>query len=566
MAEVAPDLVGCTLLVDGVGGVIVETERYQQDDPASHSFRGPVGRAAIMFGEPGRIYVYRSYGLHWCMNLVCEPEGSGAAVLLRALAPTHGLEAMRARRGGIADRLLCAGPGRLCQALGVDARIERGRRGRPGRRRLAGPAHRPGGARVGPAGRDQQGGRPAVALRARRLPVPVAPLPAAVSASAALAARAVDVVPPGGLEEKLALGRPLRVKLGVDPTAPDIHLGHAVVLGKLREFQDAGHLAVLVIGDWTARVGDPSGRTSTRPMLSGEQIDANAATYREQAFRILDPERTEIRSNGEWFAGMGLEDVFRLAGRATVNQLLRRNDFAERMADDRPVSVLELLYPLMQAYDSVELRADVELGGTDQLFNLMLAREIQSAYGQAPQVVMTMPLLAGVDGERKMSKSLGNHIGVADPPEEQFGRTMSMPDAALAEWYRLLAPGEPPPGGHPADDKRRLGRLVADRFHGPGAGERAEAHFNRVVRDRQAPEEVPEIAIAEGTVHLPALLADALGVPSRSEARRLIAGGGVTLDGERVTEIDLPSDALDGRVIRAGKRRFARLRAGGDGA
>jgi tyrosyl-tRNA synthetase len=387
-----------------------------------------------------------------------------------------------------------------------------------------------------------------------------------VSDAAVLAARAVDVIPPGGLEEKLALGRPLRVKLGVDPTAPDIHLGHSVVLGKLREFQDAGHLAVLVIGDWTARVGDPSGRTSTRPMLSGDQIDANAATYREQAFRILDPERTEIRSNGEWFAGMGLEDVFRLAGRATVNQLLRRNDFAERMADDRPVSVLELLYPLMQAYDSVELRADVELGGTDQLFNLMLAREIQSAYAQAPQVVMTMPLLAGVDGERKMSKSLGNQIGVADAAEEQFGRTMSVPDAALAEWYRLLAPGEPPPGGRPADDKRRLGRLIADRFHGTGAGERAEAHFNRTVRDKQAPEEVPEIAIAEGTVHLPALLADALGVPSRSEARRLIAGGGVTLDGERVTEIDLPADALDGRVIRAGKRRFARLRAGGGGA
>jgi tyrosyl-tRNA synthetase len=387
-----------------------------------------------------------------------------------------------------------------------------------------------------------------------------------VSAAEALAARAVDVVPPDGLEEKLRLGRPLRVKLGVDPTASDIHLGHTVVLGKLREFQDAGHLAVLVIGDWTARVGDPSGRTSTRPMLGADEIERNAATYREQAFRILDPDRTEIRANGEWFSRMGLEEVFRLAGSATVNQLLRRNDFAERMADDRPVSVLELLYPLMQAYDSIELGADVELGGTDQLFNLMLAREIQAAYGQAPQVVMTMPLLAGLDGERKMSKSLANQIGVADPPEEQFGRTMRIPDAALAEWYRLLAPGEPPPSGHPADDKRRLGRLLAGRFHGPGAGERAEDHFNRVVRDRQAPEEMPTVAVGAGTVHLPALLADELGVGSRSEARRLIAGGGVSLDGEPVSDLDLPAEALDGRVIRAGKRRFARLRLEGEGA
>jgi tyrosyl-tRNA synthetase len=383
-----------------------------------------------------------------------------------------------------------------------------------------------------------------------------------VSDAGALAARAVDVLPPGGLEEKLRAGRPLRVKLGVDPTAPDIHLGHTVVLGKLREFQDAGHVAVLVIGDWTARVGDPSGRTTTRPMLSADEIARNAATYREQAFRILDPERTEIRANGEWFSGMGLEDVFRLTGRATVNQLLRRNDFAERMADDRPVSVLELLYPLMQAFDSVELRADVELGGTDQLFNLMLAREIQAAYGQPSQVVVTMPLLTGVDGEKKMSKSLANHIGVADPPEEQFGRTMSIPDASLAHWYRLLAPGEPPPKGPAVDDKRRLGRIVADRFHGPGAGARAEEHFNRVVRDRGAPDDMPTVAIAPGAVHLPALLAEALGVASRSEARRLIAGGGVSLDGEPVAELDLPSESLDGRVIRAGKRRFARLRVG----
>ncbi|HTI34605.1 MAG TPA: tyrosine--tRNA ligase [Miltoncostaea sp.] len=380
-----------------------------------------------------------------------------------------------------------------------------------------------------------------------------------MSDAARLSARAVDVLPPGELEKKLALGRPLRVKLGVDPTAPDIHLGHTVVLGKLREFQDAGHVAVLVIGDWTARVGDPSGRTSTRPVLGADEIERNADTYREQAFRILDPERTEIRRNGEWFEGMGLADVFALTGRATVNQLLRRNDFAERMGANVPVSVLELLYPLMQAYDSVQLEADVEIGGTDQLFNLMLAREIQPAYGQPPQVVMTMPLLSGLDGEKKMSKSLGNHVGVAEPPEEQFGRTMRIPDALLPEWYRLLAPDAPPPGGHPAEDKRRLARLIADRFHGEGAGEAGEAHFNRVVRDREAPEEVPEAVVPPGTVHLPALLVDALGVASRSEARRLIAGGGVSIDGEPVAELDVEASDLDERVLRAGKRRFARV-------
>lgn len=388
------------------------------------------------------------------------------------------------------------------------------------------------------------------------------PKPSAGAAAAArrLSARAVQVEPPGELARKLGEGRPLRVKLGVDPTAPDIHLGHSVVLGKLREFQDAGHVAVLVIGDWTARVGDPSGRTSTRPMIGSEEIERNAATYREQALRILDEERTEMRRNGEWFEGMGLEEVFRLAGHATVNQLLRRNDFAERFAAERPISVLELLYPLMQAYDSVQLRADVELGGTDQLFNLMLGREIQAAFGQPPQVVMTMPILTGLDGEKKMSKSLGNHIGLADAPEEQFGRTMRIPDAALAEWYRLLAPAEPPPAGHPAEDKRRLARLIADRFHGAGAGEAAEAHFNRVIRDRAVPDEVPEAEIEPGLVHLPALLADALGVASRSEARRLLAGGGVSLDGEPLADLDVDAESLDGRVLRAGKRRFVRLR------
>lgn len=384
--------------------------------------------------------------------------------------------------------------------------------------------------------------------------------------AAALAARTVDCLPEGGLAAKLALGRPLRVKLGVDPTAPDIHLGHSVVLGKLREFQDAGHTAVLIIGDWTARVGDPSGRTSTRPMLGEDDIERNALSYREQAFRILDPDRTEIRANGEWFADMGLQDVFRLAGSATVNQLLRRNDFANRMADDRPISVLELLYPLMQAYDSAMVQADVELGGTDQLFNLMLGREIQAAFGQEQQVAMTMPILPGVDGVQKMSKSLGNHIGLTEPPEEQYGRTMSIPDDAMAEWYRLLAPSVPAPGGHPAEDKRRLARLIVDRFHGGGAGERAEAHFNRVIRDRGVPDDMPEVRIAPGSVHLPALLVDGLGVTSRSEARRLIAGGGVSVDGTAVRDLDVDAATLDGVVLRAGKRRHARLRLGSEGS
>ncbi len=375
-----------------------------------------------------------------------------------------------------------------------------------------------------------------------------------------LQARAVDIQPPGEIEKRLLESTPLRVKLGVDPTAPDIHLGHAVVLGKLREFQDAGHTAVLIIGDWTARVGDPSGRSSTRPMLSADEIEANAATYQEQAFRILDPDRTEIRRNGEWFATMGLEALFRLAASATVNQLLRRRDFAERIDSDRPIAVLELLYPLMQAYDSVMLKADVELGGTDQLFNLMLGREVQQAYGQRAQVAMTMPILPGTDGVRRMSKSTENYIGVTEPPEEQFGKVMSVPDAQMEEFFRLLFPEEPGPSGHPGDEKRRLGRLVAQRFHGPGAGEAAEAHFDRLFKDRAAPDEVPEITVAAGAVHMPALLVDGLGVGSRSEARRMLTQGGVSVDGEVLGDLDVDASTLDGRIVRAGKKRFVRVR------
>jgi tyrosyl-tRNA synthetase len=377
--------------------------------------------------------------------------------------------------------------------------------------------------------------------------------------AAALAARAVDVVPEEGLA-RLPTGRPWRVKLGVDPTAPDIHLGHAVVLGKLREFQDAGHTAVLILGDWTARVGDPSGRTSTRPMLSPEQIDANVATYRDQAFRILDPDRTEIRPNGEWFEGMGLEELFRLAATTGVGLLLQREDFRTRMEEARPLSVLELLYPLMQAYDSVMVRADVELGGTDQLFNLMLGRHVQRAFGQEPQVAMTMPILPGVDGVRRMAKSTGNYIGVAEPPEEQFGKVMSIPDAAMADYFRLLLADAPAEGAHPGEEKRRLARAITARFHGPEGAGRGEAHFDRLFRARRAPEDLPDLEISAGPVHLPALLAERMGVASRSEARRLIQGGGVSLDGEPVGDLDLDAAALDGRVLRAGKRRFARVR------
>ena len=372
--------------------------------------------------------------------------------------------------------------------------------------------------------------------------------------------RAVDCLPAGLLEKRLAEGTPLRIKFGVDPTAPDIHLGHTVPLTKLREFQDAGHTAVLIIGDWTARIGDPSGRSATRPRLSADDVAANAETYRVQASSILDPARTEVRFNGEWFAGMDLEAVFALAGQATVNQMLHRKDFAERFAADQPISVLELLYPLMQGYDSVQVQADVELGGTDQLFNLMMGRVLQEAHGQRPQVVMTMPILPGTDGVRRMGKSLGNYIGVTETPEEQFGKAMSIPDEAMTDFYRLLFPGEPgPEADHPAAAKRRLGRLIAGRYHGSAAGAQSEAHFDRTVRDRTAPDDVAELALADGTVHLPALLVDSMGVQTRSEARRLLTQGAVTLDGKPITAVDLDAAELRGGVLKAGKRRFLRI-------
>ncbi len=371
----------------------------------------------------------------------------------------------------------------------------------------------------------------------------------------------VDALPGGELERKLALGRPLRVKLGVDPTTADLHLGHTVVLGKLREFQDAGHKVVLIIGDYTARVGDPSGRSKTRPMVSGEQIDENARTYQEQAFKVLrdDPEVLEVRRNSEWL-DMPMEDLFRLARTTTVAQVLERDDFAKRWASREPISILELLYPLLQGYDSVAIRADVELGGTDQKFNLLLGRDIQRAYGLPEQAILTLPILVGTDGVEKMSKSLGNYVGVSDPPTEQYGKTMSLPDEAMGEWYRLLLGRPPDPGLGPRDAKRALARAIVARYHGDAAASEAEAHFDRVFVQRRAPAEMEEVAFSGDPVHLPEVIAAAFGV-SRSEARRLIAQGGVRLDDEVVSDPDLAAASLDGRVLRAGKRRFARLRA-----
>lgn len=386
-----------------------------------------------------------------------------------------------------------------------------------------------------------------------------------------LARNAVDALPAGGLERKLEeserSGRPLRVKLGIDPTAPDIHLGFTVVLGKLREFQELGHTVVLIVGDYTARVGDPSGRSSTRPVLSAEQIEANAATFQEQALKVLDADRLEIRRNGEWLE-MPTEELFALVRTTTVARILERDDFAKRYAAHAPISILELLYPLLQGYDSVAVRADVELGGTDQKFNLLLGRDMQTAYGQPEQAILTMPILPGIDGERKMSKSFGNYVGVTEPPADIYGKTLRVPDSALGQWCELLL-GEPlPPGANPRDAKRALARTLVARFHGPDAAQAAEQAFDRVHREHRPPEEMPTVALPpggadDGLVHLPALLADAFGV-SRSEARRSLEQGGVKLDGEPLAAapLDRPLDELDGRVLQLGKRRFARLARG----
>jgi tyrosyl-tRNA synthetase len=374
---------------------------------------------------------------------------------------------------------------------------------------------------------------------------------------------AEEALPEGALEKQLAKGEPLRVKLGIDPTAPDIHLGHVVVLTKLAQFQQQGHKVVLIIGDYTARVGDPSGRDAQRPILTPDQIDANAKTFQDQAFKVLDRDATEVRFNSEWL-DMPAQKLFELMAKVTVARLLEREDFTKRIKADQPISSLELLYPILQGYDSVETRADVELGGTDQKFNLLFGRDIQRAYEVPEQSIMTLPILPGIDGVRRMSKSLGNYVGVIDPPEEMFGKLMRVPDEAMGTYYELLL-GEPAPTGPAVEAKRSLARQIVDRFHGDGAGSGAEARFDQVHVFKGVPDDVEDLILdpyveAGNAVHMPKLLGQGFGMSS-SEARRLIDQGGVKVDGKVLApgEFDVDPSELEGRVIQVGKRKFRRL-------
>ena len=382
-----------------------------------------------------------------------------------------------------------------------------------------------------------------------------------------------DLVPEADLAKKLAEGRALIVKLGVDPTAPDLHLGHAVPLRKLRQFQDLGHQVLLIIGDFTALIGDPSGRNSTRPPLSLEQIESNATTYIEQAFKILDPTRTTLRRNSEWLGELDFEGVLRLTSYFTVARILERDDFAKRYSGQQSISLHEFLYPMAQAYDSVAIKADLELGGTDQLFNLLAGRELMEKMGMEPQVCLTLPLLEGTDGVQKMSKSYGNYVGVTDPADEMFGKIMSIPDQLMAKYYRLctslpvdeverieaeLARGEL----HPNATKRRLAREIVALYHSADDAQAAEAAFDRVFKEHQVPEDVPQFAVdLTGTVFLPGLLKDTGLVNTNSDGRRMIEQGGVRIDGTVVgaERLEVQGEVLDGAVLQVGKRRFARI-------
>ena len=391
--------------------------------------------------------------------------------------------------------------------------------------------------------------------------------------------RVVDLVSRDELKNKLERAakenRPLRVKYGADPSAPDIHLGHVVGLNKLREFQDLGHTVVFIIGDFTGMIGDPSGRSQTRKSLSKEQVKANAKSYESQVFKILRPEQTEVRFNSEWFSPMTFEDVIRLSAHVTVAQMLARDDFAKRYAGNQPISLVEFLYPLIQAYDSVMVKADVELGGTDQLFNLLLGRELQKVFNQEPQVVMTLPLLEGLDGVNKMSKSLGNYIGVTEAARDIFGKMMSVSDYLMWRYFSLVLCSDDAEIAqlqadvkagklHPRDVKDDLGRRVVAKFHDLSAAEAASAEFARVFSQKQAPDQIPEVVVStgelkDGRIGVIVLLMRAKLASSNSEARRLVQQGAVEINDSRVTDPKSEVDAVDGAVIRCGKRGFAKL-------
>lgn len=428
----------------------------------------------------------------------------------------------------------------------------------------------------GPGG-EYGSGVPRKPGRARRLRYrPAVPIDAEEQLKI-LTAGTVDVVSEAELAEKLEADRPLRVKLGIDPTASDIHLGFAVVLRKLRQFQDLGHVAVLIIGDFTARVGDPSGRSATRPRLSAEEVEAHAQTYLEQVKGVLSEERLEVRRNSEWLASMDIEAVLRLTARTTVARMLERDDFSKRYERGDPISVTEFLYPLLQGWDSVMVESDVELGGTDQLFNNLVGRDLQRGEGQDPQVVLTTPLLEGLDGVQKMSKSLGNYVGIDEPPAEMFGKLMRIPDELMPRYFELTTGWHPDDVDvavqriesgelHPNDAKRWLARTVATLYHGEGAGEEAEREFDRVFRAREAPSDVPEFAIpdeviVDGKVWLPRLLSAVGLVPSNKEGRRKIEQGGVRVDGEKVADADAEYEPgeLAGRTVQVGKRAWVRI-------
>jgi tyrosyl-tRNA synthetase len=373
------------------------------------------------------------------------------------------------------------------------------------------------------------------------------------------------------LEKSQREGVPLKVKLGLDPTAPDIHLGTAVVLRKLRQFQDFGHEVVVIIGDFTAMIGDPSGKSEVRRQLSPEEVKANARTYEEQYTKILDPERTKVVFNSEWLWPMNFYDVVHLAAKATVARVLERDDFQKRLREGRPLGIHEILYPLCQAYDSVVLRADVEMGGTDQRFNILMGRDLQREYGQPPQVALFMPILPGLDGVQKMSKSLGNYVGISEPPDQQFGKLMSISDDLMPMYFelctdipmdevrRLLA-------GHPMEAKKRLAREVVRMYHGAEAAERAQEEFERVHSQRALPEEIPDLLVPESALKdgkLWIVRAVALLIGSGTgEARRLIQGGGVSLNGQRVTDVDMEFPLAGGEILQVGRRQFARLKRG----